>query len=1121
MKELQLAISSQKTYSGIESKKPMADVSSVETISPGSSGGKPPAKRAEVKEHPPKEPLAVTDEQNNAAQEGVEAYVAEKINEELRGTEHSGSASKDVTPPVSAEASIVEGESLAKVYFQEVPAPLAIAKGVYRFCEEAEGRPLAELETRFLTRHYLLLQNQAEKAGHDIRFLSPLKNELSRRGVRVENAVKRAAELRRRVRPVAGGERGDRAEVEVSEVFANARLTEGDRLEKAREMLKEQRKKEKKNEDLTEREKKAILDAHEVGRRESGRVSSEEAGVYNYTREQLKRKAIILKQGGFSREERRMLLGAGIAGISTAGILNPRLLDEAEVINGLLDALGPNDIDTLKEGLERVIRLNGAVPVPADQKQLLRDRIATTLRNETERRAQDRREQEEESRERYAHGIFHERKLTPEQKRIIRTGADDEVDDIFNRMFDRVDANPKAHFSEAFGQAGSNEYDEFIATLNEAADESSDVGRTLTGPQRERANKRVKYYADERKVRELTHSMNFAVISNIGTEKLHEFAQGFDAGLTDIAFSKLAVVQAMHFYEQAFLQVREENEGYIPYEAVVGDPKTGAVGRVEEIARKLLVNAAGRGMIKDANGNVIRELKEWQINRALGIARGMGIATGRTIEIAATSLLPRDNTLVSIYAQDIIKHIAPFRHMFGKFKIGKERIAVLGYLLNKRGGPWTQDELKTFYGMSNQAFADVMNGLVEDKDARFLSVLNPLKIGGIFSKTLWRYGEEIASTTTGVMLKDREWREWIGSGMWIEKERGNLGSTDVLSDDDQQQTEIDFGRRLQTKGEQADARIRKELLKIANIQPLKLLYNLRDLQTSVMERMHGVYPRGMEKDVQLKEDLEVLMLLQEEAVQNHRSQLNIGPELVADDGQRQRLETLTRIIREEFTTGGNQSRMDKFIKDLKDRDYKLPFIFGTDDMPFDRYEFVKTGGSSIARRWRDINSARTAADALTTKLIPFMDSFKGEEGMGKIIEVMREIYVGISGYDEGLAREFTQKLAEGIIKFYAKDWMSRLPLGIGTLWGISTGRASYAQTAFGREAPAWDEIEVGEFTRLLRTHGMLTLEQQHALQARAGGGKKEVAYAFARVLIPILMLGLAYYLIKKVKDEKD
>lgn len=64
---------------------------------------------------------------------------------------------------------------------------------------------------------------------------------------------------------------------------------------------------------LTSIEKIAILNAHFTGFGETGK-SGGPAGAYNYTQEQLAKKAQILNEAGFDRDQRRQIIESGIAG---------------------------------------------------------------------------------------------------------------------------------------------------------------------------------------------------------------------------------------------------------------------------------------------------------------------------------------------------------------------------------------------------------------------------------------------------------------------------------------------------------------------------------------------------------------------------------------------------------------------------------------------------------------------------------------------------------------------------------------------------------------------------------------------------------------------------------------
>jgi hypothetical protein len=66
--------------------------------------------------------------------------------------------------------------------------------------------------------------------------------------------------------------------------------------------------------DLTKAQELAIIDAHNVGAGELGKDLTKSAGHNNYTAAQISEKARILKESGFSDQERRVLMETGLVG---------------------------------------------------------------------------------------------------------------------------------------------------------------------------------------------------------------------------------------------------------------------------------------------------------------------------------------------------------------------------------------------------------------------------------------------------------------------------------------------------------------------------------------------------------------------------------------------------------------------------------------------------------------------------------------------------------------------------------------------------------------------------------------------------------------------------------------
>jgi len=829
------------------------------------------------------------------------------------------------------------------------------------------------------------------------------------------------------------------------EVIDNSSLSEPERIVKAEGLL---------HRELSPKQREALLKAHSTG-----------VEVFANTRAQLAEKVQILKAEGFTVEEIRTVIESGLAAtgptIDRTGIADAQLLNYIDLINKQVELGYPQEA-VLLDNLKDIMLLTGVNG--AEKSEVLR-RMDDVLKSAP--RAPEIRQE----------GLYGERKLTPSEKRRITSAKKaEELEDLFNRMFDRVDTRPQAEFSEAFGNAGTFEFEEFMKTLNEEITTNNEGGNVHRARD---LNLIVQQFANEKKAREVIHNAYYAVMAGLNTEKVSQFIEGFLSGWADMAFNKPGVTPAMHFYEQALLIVRESAGGYLKPAEVVGEMKTNSEGKVNELARELLNKANAAGEIKNEKGE---PLEPWQIDRALAFARGMSIVTGRTIEIAASSILPPGAEAFSDqYAQRIIAELAPFRHAF-KFYTGSKFSRVLAYTMNRGRKPWTTQDIEDFAELTHKGQIDVLNALVPEGKERFYSILNPLEIGGILSRTGWRLTTEGGVSLLNELIKplgaggDPN-EAWIGTGVQIEQKRGKLVSGDAG----------------------AVQAVEHQLIKMGERTPLRLFLNIRSVQEEVL--------RGWMTMDQLSASFSELVLLQEKANQAKQ------PLDSFINGASDTTKELVARIRNVWNRGERES----FLKTLKEKEWATPYTFGTDDVPYDQYSFETTGPRSVARRWSDMASAATASKALGELVSHGIEHFSSMED---VIKAIQPIYDGIKNYNEEDAKKFTSKLAEGIMKFYGKDYKARLPLGIGSLMGIITGESSYAQIAYGRGAMAWDELQLNEFTRQLRDKGMLNVEQQHELQNKAGGGKKEVVWSYIRTVVPLIMLGLAFYMFLKVSKEE-
>ncbi|MCL5970200.1 MAG: hypothetical protein M1450_01725 [Patescibacteria group bacterium] len=775
--------------------------------------------------------------------------------------------------------------------------------------------------------------------------------------------------------------------------------------------------------------------------------------------------------------------------IDKTGITDPQILNIIDIVNKAVNAGTPLR-EVFAEALNRVFSLE---EVDETQRYEAMARMTSAYENTPEQRRE---------------GLYGERKLLNSEKTQISNAENaEQLEQLFNRMFDRVDARPQAEFSEAFGNDGVFEFAEFMKTLNEAITHNNG----LKPPNVERARKLnliVQQFANERKAREIIHNAYYGVMAGLNTEKVSGFIDGFMSGWADTAFNKPGVTQAMHFYEQALLIVRESAGGYLKPAEVVGEMKTNREGKVNELARDLLNRANAAGQVKNVNGE---PLEPWQIDRALAFARGMSIITGRTIEIAASSILPPGlESFTDQYAQRIISELAPFRHAF-KFFVRSKFSRVLAYTMNRGRKPWTTKDIQDFDDLENvgNEQINVLNALVPEGKERLYSVLNPLEIGGILSRTGWRITEGEATIINGLVSavggKGHGDEAWIGTGVQIERKRGAL-----VNKKDKKHTD-------------AVRIVEGQLIKIGERTPLRLFLTIRSLQTKILDEYleeSGVDVKKLAKEnpddlkklrseyvEKLTPSLTELALFQEESNQAQKESVDIS-------GASEATQDLVKRIRRVWNEEGERN---KFLKTLEEKEWMVPYTFGTDDVPYDQYSFETTGPRSVARRWGDMASAAKSSKALSEFVSDGIEHFSSME---EVVKAMRPIYDGIKGYNEEDAKKFILKLAEGVMKFYGKDYKARLPLGIGSLMDIVTGKSSYAQIAYGRGAMAWDELQLNEFTRLLRDEGMLTLDQQHELQVKAGGGKKEVVWGYIRTVAPLIMLGIAVYMSLKVAKEE-
>ncbi len=1062
---------------------------------------------------------------------------------------------------------------------------------------------------------------------------------------------------------------------EIGKVLENALLDEKERKSRAVDMLKRPP-----SNPVTEEQKNAIIDAHRIGLG---------TGVYGYTREQIAQKAQILKDAGFSKEERRMLLETGIAGApvdidpaapgelqNIATEINRRpetrdrdddtelrsayLHDQIKRVRDLIDrgTFGTNPTDpgvvqahdfitTLEERTEAVAQAEGVIAerreerrqqqrevaeyvptreeidnqgfdaaqyatadprirnianaidgvlhtdpptvtssylreqlrtlipimLPDDLTDVMRDQ-GNRLRGDIERLkrwidAENNRITELSSRGTlYGEIRMSEREKTELVRLAIQAGEEGgdindlgseasmawrELEERFNRNFAQADVNSNDQWREALGDAGSYEIREFLRTLTNASESKTS---SFPPAQQEAIRTVLRRLKQEMDLREYLHSLSYHVNTNAGAEEIIKGAAQFRGQDADVAFGKRGVAQVLHMYENAMLEVMVKNGGFLPGTSMINNPD-GTYGEVE----KIVLDQAKRA--KEI-GALPRDIADWEIRRAISLARGMGIVTGRFFEIVADHGIPKTNPLNSWWANSLVKNIAFFQQVT-RFDVGKERNAILGYRLEGGGGPWSTSELEKYRKMGQ---AKILDALVnEGDDDRLVQMKNPFHIGSIFTQTGWRWrGDKVnMASAASHLLEEDPFNPIIGVGLQIEAQRGALESTDLLDKADREEARRLLGVDVKTKGDRAKEIIHRGLRLSSEISPLKLFNGLTRLRRDVLMRHYGTSVQNREGQIfitndQLRDDIKALSLVQEH-MQRERinaynrylasDELRIFKERLArgevtesdrpravlpeprlqyrvlitsvdpverarQEDQARRVEQLAKHIEHEFTKDGNNSHMHRVMHNLEHKGWKVPWVLGTDDIPYDALKFSAIPGDTIKRRWdADIGPVVQTA-GLYGKFIVNMSEFQSQHD---IVKAMTEIHNTLSGHDGDVAQDTIRYLAEGVGKFYKKDWTTRLPLGIGKLEGYLGGKASYAQVVYGRGQMAWDELDMQAFLHHIHAAGIVNHHQMEELKIRLGAENYQLIWAAMRSGIPMFLLGFIYMMLLEQMEQ--
>lgn len=418
--------------------------------------------------------------------------------------------------------------------------------------------------------------------------------------------------------PPAGRDTSSVEKPEPEEVMANALLSDEQRLAKAEEILKKP---------LSQEQKEAILKAHYIGLGQKGK-DGREAGVYNFTLAQIKEKAEILKnEGEFTQEQRRVLVEAGIAAATsthftdllrtTAG--TPE--DEKEIerlLNGDREhaPFSPDDLDLIASAADRVeieTRINNYLPKFVEK-------IT------------------------YG-GSMHDSLL----EWIARNPL--AADKFITRIIMTPFVTPTVEYRlESYGFYAPTNLQTLIGLIEEAQKQAGVPDEENKGRKYKILSKAVEYY----------HQMN-QVIGSGQIDQYGKISAFFPTDFFDVVKEIPGLADAKTLFEFGYRQITDRDGGI----------NNNNYQEAEKMTRENMehLNASGALVTRDAPGMPVRPFQDWEIRRAVDLAKSMFNIEFRTPEKISMGELKMVNDIASSPQESATRLTDWFRRMGFKFSI--------------------------------------------------------------------------------------------------------------------------------------------------------------------------------------------------------------------------------------------------------------------------------------------------------------------------------------------------------------------------------------------------------------------------------------------------------------------
>lgn len=774
-----------------------------------------------------------------------------------------------------------------------------------------------------------------------------------------------------------------------------------------------------------------------------------------------------------------------------------------------------------------------------------------------------------------AQAEFQSRYFDPEQVKGIKT-SEKEREQIFEGIFIGVDSKPGQEFHRALSLEKSGEYDAFMTLLDEVgltSDESNEAIAGLgAGATQEEKDRKIDAETEKKReklkrefsarfeIRAALHDANWSVAEGGGDIKAFAGAMStFKSEYVDLIFKDRMVATALHMFEQAFMQIRAENNGQLPYQYIAWNYKLGS----SELERRV-----GELMRAGMRSGIIEQADEWRLRRAIVLARGFGVASLRFPEIAAEARLPEETPEIdsegkakrigSIYGESISRYLDPLEHIIEKFGVGEDQRAILYYFFTgeKKKGFNTKKDLK--------AALEQKSAVGSNK--RLIDVINLFRVGTPFTTTSWR-----SFMTMEGMTPDKKAR--IGLGMKENRLNGDIedrvkkelrnqirekalregrvvteakiteeanSEYDKFSNKEKTLSLKDFSKHPPEEttfniGEYK--RNTRELMwkEALDVNPMRVMWMIeKDHHGKRLELFQEVLATtgtgGRDIKDLLRETEMDLMLLQEDiykhgvsGVDEHgitvvRNVLDVSHlDKIPAGERRDRVRAYVGKIRELALSNDlstSKSFLEGIITEKADQKSPFPFQIGFEDAPFSDLDFINTGGRGFARRINDFVGAAQATEQLSGLINTIGPANGGQE----LVKALKEIKESIQGYDAGIAKEVAQQLAEGIISVYDQSYWTRIPV-IGDIVGMAS-KTSFAQEHWGKQAMTWTSIDKRNFINLLVRNEVLTAKEAKKLYSDTHATKKLVAADAFKTYGQLVLFYMAFEFAKRIASDK-